>query len=58
MPLRQKQEDFCVKYIECGNASEAYRLVYNSKAKQETINRNGKALLDHPAIIARLVLQL
>lgn len=31
MALTPKQEKFCQKYIETGNASEAYRLAYNAK---------------------------
>ena len=28
--LTQKQENFCLAYIETGNASEAYRKAYNA----------------------------
>lgn len=36
--LTQKQINFCHKYIECGNASEAYRFAYNAEnMKQESI---------------------
>lgn len=36
--LTQKQINFCYKYIECGNASEAYRYAYNAEnMKQESI---------------------
>lgn len=31
MKLTVKQEKFCNKYLECGNASEAYRFVYGCK---------------------------
>lgn len=38
MALTQKQENFCLEYIKCGNASEAYRKAYNAeKMKDETI---------------------
>ncbi|WP_315386594.1 terminase small subunit [uncultured Stenotrophomonas sp.] len=53
--LTPKQEGFCQRYLETGNASEAYRLCYNaSNAKPETINRSAKELLDNPKIAARL----
>lgn len=53
--MTQKQENFCLAYIETGNASEAYRRVYNAKGmKPETVNRNAKALLDNNKIATRL----
>ena len=55
MNLKQKQEAFCQAYIECGNASEAYRKTYNAaRMKPETVNRTAKALLDNRKIAARL----
>ncbi len=53
--LTPKQEAFCQRYIETGNASEAYRLCYDAKAmKPETVNRSAKELLDNRKIAARL----
>ena len=52
--LTQKQEDFCLAYIETGNASEAYRRVYKTSGKESTVNREAKELLDNPKITARL----
>jgi phage terminase small subunit len=53
--LTIKQESFCLAYIETGNASEAYRLSYNTaKMKPTTINRNAFALLADSKIAARL----
>ncbi|WP_329760616.1 terminase small subunit [Stenotrophomonas geniculata] len=53
--LTPKQESFCQRYLETGNASEAYRLCYSAeKAKPETVNRSAKELLDNPKIAARL----
>lgn len=53
--LTQKQESFCLAYIETGNATEAYRRAYGcAKQKPETINRNAKTLIDNSKIIARL----
>ena len=53
--LTPKQERFAQKYIETGNASEAYRLAYDAKEmKPETINRAAKELIDNPKITARV----
>ena len=53
--LTVKQEKFCNKYLECGNASEAYRFSHNAqKMKPETINRAAYDLLNNPKITARL----
>lgn len=53
--LTQKQESFCLLYLETGNASEAYRRAYScEKMKPETINRTAKEMLDHPKIAARV----
>lgn len=55
MALTPKQENFCLAYLETGNASEAYRRAYDCEgAKPETINRTAKELLDNPKIDARL----
>lgn len=53
--LTKKQEDFCLAYIETGNATEAYRRAYTPKSKSEaTLNRAAKALIDNPKIATRL----
>jgi phage terminase small subunit len=55
MALTQKQEAFCLAYIETGNASEAYRRCYSAgRMKPESVNREAKSLLDNPKITARL----
>ena len=55
MALTQKQEMFCLHYIETGNASEAYRRSYSAeKMKSETITRKAKDLIDNGNIAARL----
>lgn len=55
MIFTQKQESFCLAYIETGNASEAYRRSYNAdKMKPETVNRKAKELLDDGKISARI----
>ncbi|MGL5649240.1 MAG: terminase small subunit, partial [Clostridium sp.] len=44
--LTQKQENFCQKFVETGNASEAYRHAYNvSKMKPESVNRKACELM-------------
>ena len=54
--LSIKQEKFCNYYLECGNASEAYRRVFScGKMKPESINRKAKELLDNGKITARIV---
>lgn len=55
MALTQKQESFCLAYIESGNASEAYRRVYNAqRMKPATINRRATELMQNGTITARL----
>jgi phage terminase small subunit len=55
MGLTLKQESFCNKYLETGNASEAYRFAYNClKQKSETVNRNAFNLSNRNKIITRL----
>lgn len=53
--LTQKQEAFCLAYIETGNATEAYRRAYNAANMADaTVNRKGKMLLDMGKIRARI----
>jgi len=53
--LTQKQENFCLKFIECGNASEAYRHAYDwENSKPEYIPRRAKEVLDNRNVSARL----
>ncbi len=53
--LTPKQESFCQRYIETGNASEAYRLSYQAGGmKPESVNRSAKEMLDNPKITSRL----
>lgn len=55
MSLTQKQENFCLAYIETGNASEAYRMAYDAeKMKPESVNRLAKAQLDNIKIASRI----
>lgn len=53
--LTPKQEAFCLKYVETGNASEAYRLSYAAeRMKPETIHRSANELMGNPKVTARL----
>lgn len=53
--LTAKQENFCLAYLETGNASEAYRRAYSAqKMKPETVNNKAHSLLKKGEIGARL----
>lgn len=53
--LTPKQENFCLKYIELGDATKAYYAAYDAKgSKPITANRAAKELLDNPKIAARV----
>jgi len=54
-PLTQKQDNFLQKYLECGNASDAYRFAYQAdNMKRAAINKAAAALLQHPVISGRV----
>jgi len=48
--MTPKQADFVRWYFELGNASEAYKRAYNSRAKPNTLHRKANGLLKHPII--------
>jgi phage terminase small subunit len=52
--LTPKQEKFCQLYVQLGNASEAYRQAYNSKAKQESVAVNASKLLSETNVSLRV----
>jgi phage terminase small subunit len=53
--LTQKQENFCLAYIEAGNASEAYRRSYNAEnMKAETIHVKSCELLKKGNVSVRI----
>ena len=54
--LTQKQEAFCLAYLETGNAAEAYRRAYDvaEAAKDSWIYVEATQLLDNPKITLRL----
>jgi phage terminase small subunit len=55
MALTVKQENFCLAYMETGNASEAYRRAYNAgKMKPAVINVKASELLADGKIAVRL----
>ncbi|MNO62145.1 Terminase small subunit [compost metagenome] len=54
-PLTQKQENFCVAYVETGNASEAFRRAYDAEnMNPASINRAAKKMVDNAKIMARV----
>jgi len=56
--LTQKQINFCHKYIECGNASEAYRFAYNAEnMKPESVTRKASELMAN-GIVSAMVQEL
>lgn len=53
--LTVSQEDFCMSYVESGNASKAYRESYKSdKMSANAIGVEASRLLDHPKISLRV----
>ena len=52
--LNPKQERFCQIYVDTGNASEAYRQAYNSKAKQESVAVSASRLLSQANVSLRV----
>lgn len=55
MALTPKQENFCLAYLETGNASEAYRRAYKADGMSPSaINVEACNMLDNPKIALRL----
>lgn len=55
MELTIKQENFCNYYVECGNASEAYRRAYKAeKMKDEAVWVNASKLLANTKVTLRV----
>ena len=53
--LTQKQENFCLAYVETGNASEAYRRAYDaSRMKPESIAVNASKLMSDAKVSLRI----
>ena len=55
--LTPKQEAFAAKYVECGNATEAYRTAYKKSRKWKETSLNVQAIksLHNPKISKRIV---
>jgi len=55
-PLTPKQQAFCLKYVECSNASEAYRHAYDvgESTKPETVWRKACELMANGKVSARI----
>lgn len=55
MAITQKQENFCLKYVECGNASEAYRHAYKAeKMTDKQVWEEASKLLKGPKVSQRV----
>lgn len=55
MALTQKQENFCLAYVETGNASESYRRAYDaSRMKQESIAVKASELMSNGNVKVRI----
>ena len=52
--LTPKQERFAQLYVELGNASEAYREAYDSKAKPDSVHVNASKLLSDARVALRV----
>ena len=52
--LTPKQEKFAQLYVELGNASEAYRQAYNSKAQPESVHVNASKVLADAKVSLRV----
>lgn len=53
--LTPKQEAFCLAYVECNVAKEAYQHAYNaSRMTDQSISNNASLLLKNPLVAARV----
>jgi hypothetical protein len=53
--LTKKQHDFCIAFVETGNASEAYRRTYScDRRNSQTIRTNAQRLLHTDAVAAKI----
>lgn len=57
-PLTIKQERFAVEFVQCGNASEAYRRSYDAANTSEAVVNNKASLLNKNQVIKSRVLEL
>ena len=55
MKLTGKQYDFAVSYVDCGNATVAYRKVYSTKSMSDrAVNVEASRLLNHPKVSLKI----
>ena len=55
MNLTQRQEDFCLAYVECCSATKAYRQAYNAQnMKPETVHVKASELLSNGKVAVRV----
>lgn len=55
MTLTPKQEAFCNKYLECGDATQAYRFAYDTQRMADrTCNNKAAILRKHKKVAARI----
>lgn len=55
MKLTEKQEKFCLAFVETSNKSEAYRMAYDcSKMKPESVWRKAVEVFDNVNVAARI----
>ena len=52
--LTQKMENFCVEYVSCGVAGDAYRKAYNSKSKNNVVWVRSSELMNDPRVVKRI----
>lgn len=52
--LKPKQEKFAQLYVDLGNASEAYRQAYDSKAEPDSVHVNASKLLSDTKVSLRV----
>lgn len=52
--LEPKQEDFCVLYVKLGDAGEAYKQAYNSKAQKASLHVAASKLRSQAKIALRI----
>lgn len=53
--LTEKQEAFCIAYVQSGDASAAYRAAgYSPRMRPKTVNEEACRLLKNPKVTARL----
>lgn len=52
--LTQKQENFCLLFVESGHAADAFQEAYQSQGNRATVMRDAHRLLSNPRVQARI----